>query len=438
MRIAWIATFAAVAALSLTGPAFAYKKVRCFNLHPPEEALRGVKRIAVLDFEGEKGRTASDRLVSALLEDRRGIYDLKEKNLLRRLSFRSSTQEGRTHQKWATTRIFDIVERSRIEQVMREQQFQQTGAVDNAQVVNLGKILGVDAILTGSVSHEHSDNRTTEKRKIKRSKKEGGDYEGTVECLERKVTVNLKMRILSIETGQILGNKEVIHTKSDRQCDKDIGAIASVAALLDSCITTEELIAYIAPHFEPVEIELQKVQTKQYENRADEAAEWAEKGDVDRAYLIYSAIFQEDAYNPEVLYNLGVLNEAAGNFADAKEKFQSALTLKSDEKDYQDALARVQKSLDFAEVLKGIGLPVTKHEWGADASEVAEVTAQRVVVKGSGSDRQEIKQEPKSDSLVAARVPGGIELVVLAKEGDWFRVKLGEGKEGYLHISQVK
>ena len=161
MRIAWITTFAAVAVLSLTGPAFAYRNVRCFNLHPPEQALRGIKRIAVLDFEGEGGRTASDRLVSALLEDKRGIYDIKKKGIL---GFHASNREGRTYQRWATTRIFDIVERSRLEQVMREQQFQQTGAVDNAQVVNLGKILGVDAIITGSVSHEQSDNRTQEKR----------------------------------------------------------------------------------------------------------------------------------------------------------------------------------------------------------------------------------------------------------------------------------
>ena len=273
---------------------------------------------------------------------------------------------------------------------------------------------------------------------MKRSKKEGGDYETMVECLERRITVNLRMRILSIETGQILGNKEVIHTKSDRQCDRDIGAIASVAALLDSCVTTGELIAYMSPSFQLVEMALEKVKAKQYADRADEAAEWAEKGDMDRAYLIYYAIFQEDAYNPEVVYNLGILNEAVGNFADAKTMYEKALALRSGERDYQTALARVQKALDFSEILKSIGMSVTQHEWKIDASEVAAATAQKVVVKGGIADRQEVRQAPIADSEVVARVPGGIELVALTREGDWFKVKLAEGKEGYLHISQVK
>ena len=47
---------------------------------------------------------------------------------------------------------FKIIERSQIDKVMTEQKMGMTGAIDPAKAVKAGKILGVDAILMGSIS----------------------------------------------------------------------------------------------------------------------------------------------------------------------------------------------------------------------------------------------------------------------------------------------
>ena len=47
---------------------------------------------------------------------------------------------------------FKIIERSQIDKVLSEQKLRMTGAIDPAKAVKAGKILGVDAILMGSIS----------------------------------------------------------------------------------------------------------------------------------------------------------------------------------------------------------------------------------------------------------------------------------------------
>jgi len=420
----------ALGTLFVGGRALAYEKVTCFTLSPPDLVLADVRRIAALKFDGSGGGNASDKLISWLLKDKRGIYNVEKKGL-----FSSSIVEGRTHQDWATTRIFDIVERSQLERIMQEQALGASGMIDDTQAAELGRILGVDAIISGSVQSEHNDNYTTEERY---SLKKGASH--NVRCLNRKVITRVKVRIISVKTGQILGNKEFAYNSTDKQCGEDEGAIASIQSLSDRTISsaTYDAASYISPTFSLYDVELAKLKTKQFRDKADDAAKFAANGELDRAYLLYYAIYQEDSYNHLLLYNLGILNEAVGNYTEAKEMYENALSLKSDEKDYMTALTRVQKLLDFAEVLTNMGIPVTRHEWDINEAAVIEASARKIVVKGKYTDRQEVRQSPKTNSAVVAKVPGGVELTLLSREGNWFKVKLIGDKEGYLEASQVK
>ncbi len=47
--------------------------------------------------------------------------------------------------------IFSIVERSRLNRIIEEQALGQTGIIDNEKAVHLGQIVGVDAIIVGSI-----------------------------------------------------------------------------------------------------------------------------------------------------------------------------------------------------------------------------------------------------------------------------------------------
>ena len=47
--------------------------------------------------------------------------------------------------------IFSIVERNRLNRILEEQALGQTGIIDNETAVNLGQIVGADAIIVGSI-----------------------------------------------------------------------------------------------------------------------------------------------------------------------------------------------------------------------------------------------------------------------------------------------
>jgi len=75
-----------------------------------------VKRIAVLNFDGEKGGAAADIFILEMM-----------------------------------SKGFDVMERSKIDSVLREQNLGASGMVEPSTAKNIGKIFGVDAIVTGSI-----------------------------------------------------------------------------------------------------------------------------------------------------------------------------------------------------------------------------------------------------------------------------------------------
>lgn len=76
-----------------------------------------IKRIAVLQFDGEKGSAVADVFILELMK--KGI---------------------------------DVMERSKIESILKEQELSVSGLIDPSTAKVVGKIFGVDAIVTGSIS----------------------------------------------------------------------------------------------------------------------------------------------------------------------------------------------------------------------------------------------------------------------------------------------
>lgn len=83
----------------------------------PKANFAAVKRVAVVSFAGPQGDAAADAMTQYLVG-----YGA------------------------------DVVERSRLQTVLNEQQMGASGTLDPATVRKVGKILGVDAIIVGSVS----------------------------------------------------------------------------------------------------------------------------------------------------------------------------------------------------------------------------------------------------------------------------------------------
>jgi len=201
--------------LLLFSSVFAYKKVKTFVLQPPKQVLVGVKRIAVLDFkttgatEADKkigstqkllydiftdikdyktsgaeidyGARFSDLLISTLLKKKRGITKIKTGFL-----GLGSGKKGKSLLEGSFTNVYEVLERTQLMQIIEEKKLSASGMVTDDQTIDLGGMLGVQALVTGSVDYSHKDTEykgSREKQKKKDGKKVKVKY--TVNCKKR-------------------------------------------------------------------------------------------------------------------------------------------------------------------------------------------------------------------------------------------------------------
>lgn len=456
--------------LLTTSTAFSYKKVKSFVLKPPEQMLPGVKRIAVLDFsssgssEATKnnkvdtaeelgyqilseifknpkkeaktkrinyGRNFTDYLIAELIKDKRGIHRITTGFL----GF-GSGREGKTLQDGTFSNIYEVLERSQLEQVIQEQQLSASGLVDENQVIELGNILGVQALLAGDVSFFHKDKDYTEKRTVK---KDGKNVTKKVNCQRREVKVTVRVKIISAETGKILGSTQANKSISKSTCEDRSGTLPTIDEMIDEGLKklTPRIANYMAPHYVMESYELEKIKAKNLKKPAEKAAKLAENLKIDDAYVIYKSIYEKDSYNPEALYNIGIMHEVTGNFRQANEFYNSALELK-DEGKYKDALKRVEKSVAFAEALAKIGIIIKEHSFEISQADMKNALAKKVKTQGKREDRIPAYAKPDENSEVVARIPGDLMFTVLARKGNWYLLKLMGGKQGYVHKDKIK
>ena len=90
------------------------------------------------------------------------------------------------------TNRFRVFERAKLDDILQEQDFQHfSGLVDQTTAVKLGKMIGVDAILTGSITNISF-------------KKGGGISIAGVKIRKSYVKVVMTIRIIDVTTGEIL------------------------------------------------------------------------------------------------------------------------------------------------------------------------------------------------------------------------------------------
>ncbi|MCB0314774.1 MAG: hypothetical protein KDH84_16200, partial [Calditrichaeota bacterium] len=291
--------------------------------------------------------------------------------------------------------------RSRMMEVVEEQKLGAMGLLDASQAAQLGQILGVQALVMGNISYTHKDNRFQEKRTYRGKDKK--TYTKLVPCLERTVTVTVRARIISAENGQIVGVKEASRSNTDKKCEADIGNVTPLEQMADDLArsVSNEVVDYLAPRFVLEEFEFEKLKADDFKDVGDDAAEMAENLDVDGAYAIYKTIYDEDPYNPKVMYNLGILEEVVGNFDAAKGYYEMATQLKSDEKKYTKSLDRLDKKLAYLEQLSQLGVELAGREWSQKKVDLSE---QKVEIKGGSDERFPIYQQPQEGSTVVAQV----------------------------------
>lgn len=167
MRSGFVVLLVGVVFLGACGPRTSVKREQVMSANVTKKVKSKYtgprRRIGVVDFEnksgygqGRLGTAASDILITEL------------------------TKTGK----------FVVVERDKLNKIFEEQKLQASGAIDSRTAVKVGKILGLTAIVTGSISQAGV-------------KKEGKDfliYRSKIQTAE--VTVDI--RVVDVETGQVV------------------------------------------------------------------------------------------------------------------------------------------------------------------------------------------------------------------------------------------
>jgi len=143
------------------------------------------KRVAVLNFDYATVRSYVASIFGTDQDVGKGIADLLVEKLV---------QDG----------TYSVIERKALDKIMTEQNFSNSDRADASSAARLGRILGVDAIVIGSITQFGRDDKSTGVGGGALSRVTGRFGVGGVKRTESKAVVGISARMVDTETAEVL------------------------------------------------------------------------------------------------------------------------------------------------------------------------------------------------------------------------------------------
>lgn len=340
---------------------------------------KSVKRIAVLDFNFKGnwnlGQTQlTEKEIKFLkfrfkMKQRKPVFDKK------RDQYTGAEVASKLIAALVNNGYYQVVERQRLRQIMQEQKLALSGVVDESTAVQVGELLGIEALLVGNGNYTVTDKGEwrTYKKKIRRNKK-------TIEVpfkgyfVTREVNVTLNFRIISTETGEVIasntvkGTTRVTHSQEQplsyfksnemkklRQMELETRqGLTHWKTLVDNVVDKlcRDIVNQIAPHYVVVKRTLEKGKSKEMKM----ALEYSKRGLWEDAKKIWESISNQPSHHDKIaaMYNLAIYYEAVDELDKAEQLYDQCFKA-TGKKKYLDARARVVKRKKELEKLKEQG-----------------------------------------------------------------------------------
>lgn len=323
------------------------------TLKPAAVNLNGVKKIAVMGFDGQGGDAVTNKITARLVESGR----------------------------------FDVFERAQVAKILNEHEMYMTGLVDEKSAANIGKMLGAEALILGSVdTYQVTDERATvllpkirekgfhyetkEDKKGNKKTEKVIDYEWykvNGSQLTRRGNVSITFKVVNVESGQIIAAKNIsktwegVNIVDPYPTHQDVYPTPKEKSITlpDSATILNRLTDEIVPQLVNMIIPHYVAEIKTYltvDEQTDTARKFIAAGQYRDAIEILEAHLARLETKPDknrdelhvVYYDLGFLNEAIGGltiggFDKAEEYYKKAIALKGDEI-YIRAIAGVRRA----------------------------------------------------------------------------------------------
>ena len=254
---------------------------------------------------------------------------------------------------------FTVISRTDIDQVLKEQKLQGSGLLDEASSVNIGGLIGAQAIISGEVGGVTQDDREYFETRTKcvkyNDKKECVSYQKyRVNCVERSVGLNVNIKMVDVSRGDIIYTDSFNKSKSNNHCSDSWGQLLSQSAMLNGIIDniTTNFASKLTPKYVFFEVTLLDKPDIDYSDNQKQKLESGlklmEKGRYDKAINNFEYLVESTGERSYVaLYNLGVVHEALGNLNEALSLYKNADNLTDDSVDEIDAaLKRIQLTIE--------------------------------------------------------------------------------------------
>ena len=150
----------------------------------PQAAPKRRPRVAVMDFDYATVQTVSAAVFGTNVDIGKGIVDLLVTGLVKDGSY-------------------SVIERKALDKILSEQNFSNSNRADPNSAAKIGKLLGVDAIIVGSITEFGNETKKTGLGGV------GGNWHGvglgSIGHSNSKANVAITARIIDTDTGEILG-----------------------------------------------------------------------------------------------------------------------------------------------------------------------------------------------------------------------------------------
>ena len=148
-----------------------------------QDAAPRKKRLAILDFDYGTVRSGVAGLFGTDIDVGKGMADLLVKHLV---------QDG----------TYSVIERKMLDKILAEQNFSNSDRANPASAAQLGKLLGVDAIVVGTITQFGGENEN--KTVGGGGGSWGGFGLGGISRKKSKAIVSVDARVIDIDTAEIL------------------------------------------------------------------------------------------------------------------------------------------------------------------------------------------------------------------------------------------
>ena len=244
---------------------------------------------------------------------------------------------GKIEAKLARFRIdnksyFTIVSRNDFNRIVEEQKIQNSGLVDQETVVDIGNLIGAQAIISGNVGRATAQDTYFYERRSRCADRKCKEYiYYKVRCKKRIVGLSAELRMVDVSQGDIIYADTMNRSRTFTHCSDDSRALPSremVAQDLAESIANN-FIYKLTPHYRNFRVVLLEDGDLDYSDEQEKLLEvsltYIEQGRFDKAQrFLIELIDSTGSQSYVAFYNLGVVQEAQGNYLQAKEYYENA------------------------------------------------------------------------------------------------------------------